>query len=227
MPSRPLPAAAAAAALLLLPEPALAQPEGGPYLEAHLGYGFPEQVDVDGEAEVPLLGTLGFDGDIELDDAYVLGGALGYGLALGPGAGRLRLEANVSWRENDLDRLEAEGFDVEGDGELGLLVGLVNAYYDLDLGLPLRPYVGGGVGAARVSVDVDAGDLLDADDEGWAFAWDLAAGLGYEVVDGLELTGGYRYLRVEGTDFGIGGGGELDVDHYASHEVLLGLRYTF
>ena len=226
MPTRQLPAAAAVA-LLLLSGPALAQADGGPYLEANLGYGFPEQVDVDGEAEAPLVGALGFDGDLELDDAYVLGGALGYGLAFGPGGGRLRLEANVSWRENDVDELEVEGFDVEGDGEAGAVVGLANVYYDLDLGIPLRPYVGGGIGAARVNVDADAGGLLDVDDEGWAFAWDLAAGLGYEVADGLELTGGYRYLRIEGTDFDVDGGGELDVDNYASHEVLLGLRYTF
>jgi opacity protein-like surface antigen len=154
-------------------------------------------------------------------------GALGYGLALGPGGGRLRLEANASWRENDIDGLDADGLDIEADGELGVLVGLANAYYDFDLGLPLRPYLGGGVGAARVSVDTDTGGLLDVDDEGWAFAWNLAAGLGYELGGGLELTGGYRYLRVEGTDLDVDGGGELDVDNYASHEVLLGLRYTF
>ena len=215
----------AVAALLLLPGAVLAQPDGGLYLEGNLGYSFPEQVDVDGEVDVPGFGTFGLDGDAELDDAYVVGGAVGYGLALGPRGGRARLEANVSWRENDIDEVEFDGIGGAGDGEVGALVGLVNAYYDLDFGLPLRPYLGGGIGGARVSIDADG--PLEIDDKGWAFAWNLAAGLGYQLADGLELTGGYRYLRIEGTDFDVDGGGELDVGNYASHEVLLGLRYSF
>jgi OmpA-OmpF porin, OOP family len=219
-------AALAAALTPLLAAPALAAPGDGLYLEGHAGYSFPEQLDVDGEAGD--LG-LGFDGDIELDDAYVFGGAVGYGF--GTGVGRVRLEANVSWRESDLDGIEVGGFDLDGDGEASALVGLVNAYYDLELGLPLRPYVGGGIGAARVSIDSDGGGLLDLDDEGDAFAWNLAAGLSYDLTANLALTAGYRYLRIEGTDFDIDvgplGSGELDVDAFASHEALLGLRLGF
>jgi opacity protein-like surface antigen len=199
-PDRPLPAgkkprgsrpmrrhiAAAIALTPLLASPAIAAPGDGLYLEGNVGYSFPEQLDVDGEADG--LG-LGLDGDIELDDAYVLGGAVGYGLDLG--AGRVRLEANVSWRESDLDGIEIGGFDLDGDGEASALVGLVNAYYDLDLGLPLRPYVGGGIGAARVSIDSDGGGLLDLDDEGTAFAWNLAAGLSYDLTQNL---GAHRRL---------------------------------
>jgi opacity protein-like surface antigen len=47
----------------------------------------------------------------------------------------------------------------------------------------------------------------------------------------VTLNAGYRYLRLEGTDLSasVAGAdtGDVDVDDVTSHEVLVGLRYTF
>ena len=119
--------------LLLLSGPTLAKAESGLYLEANVGYSFLPSLD---------LREDDLEGEADLDDTYVLGGALGYRFR------SFRVEANLSYRESDADELSVEGADFGGGGEASALVGLVNAYYDFDLGLPVRPYVGGGIGAA-------------------------------------------------------------------------------
>jgi opacity protein-like surface antigen len=203
-------------AALLVSGPALAQPDNGFYLEGGLGYSFPDSVDVSVDQ---------VDGELELDDAFVLGGAIGYKFPW------FRLETNVSYRKNDVDKVKVAGGDTGGDGDVESLVGLVNAYLDLDLDLPVRPFVGGGVGAAYLSVDTGDNSPIDVDDDAGAFAWNLLAGVGYDVTESVALTATYRYLRLEGTDFSadLAGvdAGDLDVDDVSLHEVLLGLRYTF
>jgi opacity protein-like surface antigen len=201
---------------LLLSGPALAQPDTGFYLEGNLGYSLPDSVDVSVDR---------VDGELDLDDAFVFGGAAGYKFPW------FRLEANVSYRRNDVDKVKADGADTGGDGDVESLVGLVNAYLDLDLDLPVRPFVGGGIGAAYLKVDAGDNSPIDVDDDAGAFAWNLLAGVGYDVTESVALTATYRYLRLEGTDFSADLAGvdvgDLDVDDVGLHEVLLGLRYTF
>lgn len=208
------------ATLLLAAGPALAAPDTGFYLEGQLGYGFPDEVDASDD---------GLDGEVELDDAPVFGGALGWKFPW------LRLEANVSYRKNDVDGVDANalGFDVSssGNGDVTSLVGLVNAFVDLDLDFPVRPFVGGGVGAAYLEVDTGSGSPIEIDDEAGAFAWNLVGGIGVDLVESVTLTASYRYLRLEGTDVSadLAGvdAGDVDIDDLATHEVLVGLRYTF
>ena len=207
----------AIALVLLAPWPALAAPDRGFYLEGQLGYGFPDEVDV---------GDDGLDGTVELDDAPVFGGALGWKFPW------FRLEANVSYRKNDVDGVEVGGLDFDGgSGDATSVVGLVNAIIDLDLDFPVRPFVGGGVGAAYVKVDTGSNSPIEVDDEAGAFAWNLLAGVGFDVTESVTVSASYRYLRLEGTDFSadLAGvdAGDVDVDDLASHEVLVGLRYTF
>lgn len=203
-------------ALALVSSPAWAQVDTGLYLEGQLGYSFPDDVDIS---------TDGVDGEAELDDAVTFGGAVGYRF---PWA---RLEANVSYRENDVDGVKVGGQDFSGDGHTEALVGLVNLYLEPDFGLPVHPYVGGGVGAAYLKVDTGDSSPLEVDDEAGAFAWNLLAGVGYDISESVAVTATYRYLRLEGSDFSADLAGvdvgDVDVDDVSLHEVLLGLRYTF
>jgi opacity protein-like surface antigen len=95
----------------------------------------------------------------------------------------------------------------------------------------VRPWLGGGIGAAYVSLDTGDDAPLEVDDQAGAFAWNLAAGLSYDLTAHVTLSAGYRYLRLEGTDFSASVAGvdtgDVDVDDVTSHEVLVGLRYTF
>jgi outer membrane autotransporter protein len=198
--------------------PASAQGNTGFYLEGNLGYAFPDSVDASAS---------GIDGEVELKDAFVFGGALGYRFPW------VRLELNGSYRKFDTDKVKAQGQSVSGNGDATAVVGLFNVYVDpdLDLGVPVHPYLGGGIGGAYVKLDTGDDAPLSVDDEAGAFAWNLAAGLSYDVTEHITLSAGYRYLRFESTDFSASVAGvdtgDVDVDDITSHEILIGLRYTF
>jgi OmpA-OmpF porin, OOP family len=198
-----------AAACVYGAAPASAQGNTGFYLEGNLGYAFPDSVDASAS---------GIDGEVELKDAFVFGGALGYRFPW------VRLELNGSYRKFDTDKVKAQGQSVSGNGDATAVVGLFNVYVDpdLDLGVPVHPYLGGGIGGAYVKLDTGDDAPLSIDDEAGAFAWNLAAGLSYDVTEHITLSAGYRYLRFEGVDTG-----DVDVDDITSHEILIGLRYIF
>lgn len=198
-----------AAACVYGAAPASAQGNTGFYLEGNLGYAFPDSVDAS---------VSGIDVEVELKDAFVFGGALGYRFPW------VRLELNGSYRKFDTDKVKAQGQSVSGNGDATAVVGLFNVYVDpdLDLGVPVHPYLGGGIGGAYVKPDTGNDAPLSVDDEAGAFAWNLAAGLSYDVTEHITLTAGYRYLRFEGVDTG-----DVDVDDITSHEILIGLRYIF
>jgi OmpA-OmpF porin, OOP family len=206
----------AAAACLYGAAPASAQGNTGFYLEGNLGYAFPDSVDASAS---------GIDGEFELKDTIVFGGALGYRFPW------VRLELNGSYRKCDTDKVKAQGQSVSGNGDATAAVGLFNVYLDPDLGVPVHPYLGGGIGGAYVKLDSGDDAPLRVDEEAGAFAWNLAAGLSYDVTEHVTLSAGYRYLRFEGTDFSTSVAGvdtgDIHVDDVTSHEILTGMRYTF
>ena len=118
----------------------------------------------------------GIDGEVELKDAFVFGGALGYRFPW------VRLELNGSYRKFDTDKVKAQGQSVSGNGDAAAAVGLFNVYIDPDLGVPVHPYLGGGVGGAYVKLDTGDDAPLRIDDEAGAFAWNLAAGLSCDMT---------------------------------------------
>jgi hypothetical protein len=53
----------------------------------------------------------------------------------------------------DTDQVQAQGQSAGGNGDDLALVGLVDLHLDPDLGSPVRPWLGGGIGAACVALD--------------------------------------------------------------------------
>lgn len=174
----------------------------------------------------PYAGFSGFLATLEDDEVVAAGGSLrlehddgfGFAAALGaaaPTGGRVEIEA--AFRTNDLARICAPAC-ADVDGRTESLSLLVNALYDLPLGIPLRPYLGVGAGAALVSFDSAA---VPADGDDVVFAYQFLAGLGWQVSRTLTLVGGYRYFAT--TDATVDG---LDVD-YRSHNIEAGVRIGF
>lgn len=119
--------------------------------------------------------------------------------------------------------------------DVSALAALLNAYLQFDGG-GVRPYVGGGIGVARVQAtdwhftrpDGRTGKRSDA--EGWNFAWALAGGLGFDVSDAVTIDAGYRYLALGSGRVAVGGGGgraRIKLDDIAVHQVRLGVRVRF
>jgi len=170
------------------------------------------------------------DDDIVQETDYGSGitllGAFGYDY------GDYRAEAELGYQQNDIEAYSVLfNGDTEGESELLGDVSVVslmgNGYYDIDLG-GVELYLTAGIGAAQVSID----DLADADDDDFTYstsemtlAYQLGAGFGIPVSDGIMLDARYRYFAT--TDFtlseirGLKGDANGNVE---SHSALLGLR---
>ena len=66
---------------------------------------------------------------------------------------------------------------------------LANVYYDVETGMGFRPYAGIGVGAVQLSLDAISYVL-----SGWTLAYQGLAGVGVEVVEGVDIRLGYRFV---------------------------------
>ena len=140
-----------------------------------------------------------FDGTSTYERGTAFTGALGYRFA-----GGLRVEAEVSYRKHDFDEiavrepgslaallppdlrrdpdaLESLKGTHPADGDLSSVTLMVNLFHDFDVGLGLKPYVGGGIGLSRVSMRASSGGRRTTDDDDTVFAYQLGAGLGYEI----------------------------------------------
>ena len=157
---------------------------------------------------------LGIAGDFKesgytygVDSGFVVNGAVGYDFD------EFRVEGAVGYQENDYtnDTLGAS-----------LLTVMANGYYDLNAGSGFKPYVMAGLGIAHINADDDHG-ISDPWLDDTYFAWQLGAGVGYEVSENITIDVGYRYLKPEGIECPI----DLNDVSWESHNILAGIRYKF
>lgn len=199
-----------AAAAAALPFSAWAQ-EPGWYADLAGSYVILQDADlVDGRLP-------GSRGELGADDGFGVTGALGYRYGNG-----VRAELELGYRENDLDSVALGAFGTALTGPVGgdvsALSGMVNVLYDYRVNGGVVPYVGGGIGAADVSVDSAA---LAVDEGDTVFAYQFMGGLGYPLTERLSVRLGYRFFATTDPDI-QGTEGE-----YASHNVEAGLTVSF
>jgi opacity protein-like surface antigen len=194
----------------------------GPYIGLEAGLSF--------LSDSKFSGTLdGFE--VSFDTGFSIGAALGYKFTK-----HFRLEADLGYRQSDVDKITGFAVPLGGSGDMSTLTVLGNAYYDFDLGIPIVPYIGVGIGLGVVDVNTsDSANRVSVNDSATTFAWNLMAGISYGLFDNVDLDLGYRYLgaidpELDATFAPVGIFGErtdtvnVDVD---IHEIFLGMRYTF
>ena len=117
--------------------------------------------------------------------------------------------------------------------KMSALLLLANAYIDLGTYHGITPYVGAGIGGARVKWDTVYDPNTTERNPGasnWRFAYALMAGASYCLTDNLIFDAGYRYSHIEGGRMfewdisSAGPGFDRGIDN---HEVRGGLRYQF
>jgi len=196
------------------------------------------------QEESRVNGTNVSDGNIEIDPAAALGGAIGYRW------GKLRLEGFGAWRHHDVDVFEAlqlvtvnestgatvtinnvDRFRSRVGGDTTTIVGLVNGIVDIDFALPVVPYVGAGLGAAYVTLrDVrgSAGNVPFelTDDSDMVLAYQALGGVAYPITDQIIVELEYRYLTMTDPEFTDSLGASFDVEN-DSHNLEVGFRLHF
>jgi opacity protein-like surface antigen len=161
-----------------------------------------------------------------IETSYDLG--FNVGAAGGYDFGLLRVEGEITYRQNDVDELGVPGTgSVGGDGDISAFSLMANGFWDIETGSPVTPYLGAGIGVALVSMnDVGALGLTLADDDDTVFAYQFAAGVAFDLNPSMALDLGYRFFATTDPEFTDPDGVKFDSE-YMSHNLSLGLRYTF
>lgn len=186
----------AAAILISAAAPAMAE-DVHPYVEAFGGYAFGTR---SGDGDI-ANGT-GFGGDFGSSATY--GGGIGIKIPVDQTGFSFRFDITGSGNpslggDNHTGTLD-DGTPVSAKVKLSTATYLATAYIDMDVGLPVKPFVGFGLGGAHSRV----GTLIYSNPVGAFatvngnnhsdFAWSGTAGATYAVMPDLELDLAYRYI---------------------------------
>lgn len=178
-------------------------------------------------------------GGISIESSYDTG--LGVSGHVGAAFGNFRIEGELGWQKNDVDKLtitndggigvalgvgSLNGLSVDADGDVSGIALMVNGYYDFDTGGPWKPYVGVGIGYARVSADISAVGVKIVDDHDNVFAYQGMLGIGYEISKATTIYGGYRYFATADPSFEDTAGSSFDSET-RSHNIEAGIRFVF
>lgn len=175
--------------------------ELNPYVGAKLRY-----VDMSNDAE---LGA-----EISADDK-VWGGSVAFGVATQVKGGAVRAELEYNLNE-DAKKTLGGGIKAKIETQSAM----ANVYYDIDTGTKFTPYVGAGLGYAKVKGSLSLSGVSESMDDN-NFAWQVGAGASYALNSNVSLDAGYRYV-----DYGDFTKDEVKLDTSA-HELYVGARYAF
>ena len=185
--------------------------EFNPYVSAKLRY-------TDMSSDITLADTFTIEDN-------VMGGSVAIGTSVKTSNGNVRAELEYNKNQN-AEKSFAMNFagvvDFQGNLEVETQSVMLNGYYDIDTGSKLTPYVGAGIGLAKTEATLTGlGYSQSVDDN--TFAWQVGAGVGYNVTEKITVDAGYRYV-----DYGNFSNSDYDVDvETSAHELYLGARYTF
>ncbi|TNE29002.1 MAG: porin family protein [Alphaproteobacteria bacterium] len=165
--------------------------------------------------------------DGEMDNGTYAAGAVGYRLQ-SEGVG-LRLEAEIASRGGNLNNLSVNGVESTFAGQGYSAVSfMTNGYVDLNNASAFTPYLGAGIGIARVRGDIASGGNV-VDDRATSLAVQGIGGIDIAVSKKISLFVDLRYLKAFDTKLAItgsAGNGKLDVD-YDALTVGVGARFRF
>jgi outer membrane immunogenic protein len=166
--------------------------------------------------------------------SYDAGHAISVALGVSLGDG-YRVEVEVANQMNELTfccRRLGVTYDFNGvDNTVSTL--MVNAYKDFYISDKFSGYLSGGIGAAYNAFDIRSytisknggawtqRNLARPDDT--VLAWQLGAGLGYDLTKEINLNVGWSYLSTA-DEFYFKPHSEVD---FASNNVTAGIRYSF
>jgi opacity protein-like surface antigen len=147
--------------------------------------------------------------------------AVGHQIEFQPLVG-FRGELEVGYRKADVDSFSGGG----SSGSLNAGSVMANVYYDFVNQSRFKPYIGGGIGAARIdarNIGTATGTL---DDKGNAFAYQGIAGVSTAINKSWDVQLEYRYFATNDADLTTSTGARTNVDYDGSN-VVLGLKYNF
>jgi len=216
-----------------LPDLSQAQPmsmQPRPYLAGFIGATMPRRNENVTTTDFSTIPSQTFDEKTRFDPGLYIGGAGGFDF------GFLRLEEEISYKEADINSItDNTGVNQyrDIDGNLQALAFMTNVFFDFHNYSPVTPYVGGGVGVARLHLSntfaTDAGNqrlLMYPRDDDTVFAYQVGAGLGIAINRRLSIDLGYRYFNTDWANFSRNSLTTSGV-RFESHNATIGFRTRF
>lgn len=162
-------------------------------------------------------------------------GAIGKKLSSG-----ISLEGELSYRKNNFDTIKAtgtttvSGVTVTGTGVKVPLSGdvtslgfMANVAYDFMKDGKIHPYVMAGLGASKIDYNATVSGVSLVNDSDLVLAYQVGAGVNYDVTDKVALGLSYRLFGTSDPSF-VGSDGTTKLEaEYLNHSVLAGLTYKF
>ena len=172
-------------------------------------------VGILGDGEITFNDADSRDTSVSYEEGWVVRAAAGAALNK-----NFRMEVEGFYNNNDADSINFRDRVVAEADLSGIEVGggLFNAYYDINFGSRFVPFVGGGVGFAKVDADVRNIDR-SLDETVWV--WNVGGGFAYALNNNISLEVSYRYLATEDVEFD-----RLTLT-YENNQFLGGVRFTF
>ena len=189
----------------------------GWYGRADIGWSFDGETDLGAD-------TGGYNwGDSTLEHDWTQHLGLGYAFANG-----FRLEGELGHRFNQIEPTPT----IDAGGDVHAWSAMANLFYDFNRGGALEPYIGIGVGAARINqgaVDTAPPPVFTADGEDTVLAYQGLVGFAVGLGEQWDLDVGYRYFVADSAEYEAlhnpgAFTGESDYEHQA---LTVGLRYQF
>lgn len=198
----------AVATVALLAVPTLAIAETSPlYITLGAGLTYLEDADLSGGGSTTTASGS--------NPSWALMGAVGMGVF-----DSVRAELELAHRDHGLDNR---------GGELNASSIMANMFYDIPVKLiGFTPYVGAGLGAARINADeITTTQFGLVDDKDWTWAYQGIAGVAADVANNLKVTLDYRYFSTfNDPEFSSASGTKVDGE-FTDHTIMLGFRYSF
>jgi OmpA-OmpF porin, OOP family len=206
--------ALSASVLALAMQPARAEPPGW-YVGAGGGWTHLNDFNTTATSGVPF--------DFSFDEGF---GAIGFA---GYNFGYFRAEGEIGYRRNAVNNVNIIGFNFPTSGDANTLSLMANGIYDFFPNSQWTPYLGAGVGIARVNANnFNSGGVL-INSINTQFAYQGIAGVSYSIAPQLSLAVDYRYFSTLDPAFSVesdAGGGTFSPG-YHTHNVFLTLTYHF
>lgn len=162
------------------------------------------------------------EADWDMEPGFGLSSAIGYDF------GDFRADAEFSFLSAKFDHDATEAADA--DDSFTIIAVTANAWYDQETGTPFSPYIGAGVGIANLTANIpDDDDEVNFDGNAWGLAYQIGAGVGYEITEGLSLTAGYQFIgTIDKTEIKDSSDDDKTLSpSLMAHQIKLGVLYEF
>ena len=164
----------------------------------------------------------------EMDNGFTIAGTVGYDF------GYFRVEGEAAYRKNDIGEIIINDEKTQSSGDVTSTTFMLNGYFDFENKTKFTPFVGAGIGYNHVKNDGTAryggSTTVTYDDTDTVLAYQLTAGVAWEVTDAFVLDLSYRYLSAD--DIEVAGTSNWgftveDKIDYENHSYQIGFRWYF